>query len=559
MTDGAQITRINGAPGCGKTTRLLDEVAKHREGGLDAYDMFYLTFSKTSQQDVAERLVEVFPDEDEGDVGKRAKTVHGAACTAALIQGVIRDPGKQIIQPGTDAEVYRRFCASRGVSFSADETNPLALARDGSGVTNSGNQLFGVNDWLKAKRKDYSAHPQAPTQSPADCRQTTKLLRAWDAFKRDGDRNGRGKRLFEHADYVDEVIDQRITPPGTVLFIDEFQDLSPQEYLLYKTWRDSGLIDEMYIAGDPNQSVYSFRAGTPLYFEETDTDADITLKETYRCPAEIADVAHGVLDTHPDTDPQGFHAAPSADGGTADQRRIEYPEQLADQVRADVEIHASNADGNTVFLLARTNRQVGRIGNALESAGIPFELLGKADAVQPWSAPLPALYHAMKAHNEHGRDLRYAPGVVSGAMVDNHPQVDTTDDLADLAGRATAAVIDELNLYYSERERLRNAVEAPEYGEGTAYTPDVDAVKIGTIHKAKGLESPCVYLFDSYTPQLREQYHSGNGAEEHRVFYVGVTRASETLRVVGGLEGLPDERFPPFRDGLPAGREVVAE
>lgn len=188
-------------------------------------------------------------------------------------------------------------------------------------------------DWLKAKRKDYTDHPQAPAQSPADCRRTTKLLRAWDAFKADGDRNGREKQVFEHADYVDAVIDENLTPPADVLFIDEFQDLSPQEYLLYKTWRDSGEIDEIYIAGDPNQSVYSFRAGTPLYFEETDSDADVMLKETHRCPDDIATVAVGVLDAHPETDPQGFHAAPSSDGGIAEQRRIEYPEQLASSRR----------------------------------------------------------------------------------------------------------------------------------------------------------------------------------------------------------------------------------
>lgn len=84
---GATVTRINGAPGCGKTTQLLDEVENHRDAGMKLGDMFYLTFSKTSQQEVSDRLLDVYPEENRDDVRKSAKTVHGAACTSALMGG----------------------------------------------------------------------------------------------------------------------------------------------------------------------------------------------------------------------------------------------------------------------------------------------------------------------------------------------------------------------------------------------------------------------------------------------------------------------------------------
>jgi len=47
-----------------------------------------------------------------------------------------------------------------------------------------------------------------------------------------------------------------------------------------------------------------------------------------------------------------------------------------------------------------------------------------------------------------------------------------------------------------------------------------------------------------------ERYQNGEmRAEEHRIYYVGATRAAESLHVVNGFFGGP--RVPIFTDGLP--------
>lgn len=549
--DSATVVRINGAPGCGKTTTLLEKVEEHRANGTDVSDIYYLTFTRSGRDEVKNRLIETFPDEDEEDVKRRAKTVHGAACSAALQGGVIDDPGEQIIQPGSDDDVYQRFCNRHGLSFSSKERTPLKTAKEGREVNHSGNKLLGIYNWLKYTRKPYKQLTQAPNQRPADYQTTLRLLNAWDAFKRDGDANGRDCRLFEHADYVDEAIDQLLVPDADIFFIDEFQDFSPQEYLLFRTWRDSGLVDRMYIAGDENQSIYSFRAGTPLYFQETDVDETENRTLSYRCPAEIVAVARGVLDGHPETNPNGFQAHDR--GGRAERRTVALDTDLADLVRQDIDAHEPNDEDNTVFLLARTNRMAGQIGNVLEEAGIQFSLLGKGGHYQPWSDPLPALYKAMRAIGK-GKNVMYSPEIVRARLVEYLPNSKrkAKDALAELAEEADPhAVIPQLDLYYNERERLRNAVEAGDY-------TDPGAVKVGTIHSAKGLEAPAVHLFDSYTSRLRNSYHSGeNAAEEHRLYYVGATRASETLRVIN-FDELGDHVFPGFRHGLPEAKEAIA-
>src|SRR5699024_8421063 len=93
------------------------------------------------------------------------------------------------------------------------------------------------------------------------------ILRSWDAYKRNAE-----PRRFEHHDYVDACLKRDYAPEVRLLCIDEFQDLSPVEYALYKLWRDSGEIDWIYVAGDVNQSIYSFRCATPFYLSATDVD-----------------------------------------------------------------------------------------------------------------------------------------------------------------------------------------------------------------------------------------------------------------------------------------------
>lgn len=63
---------------------------------------------------------------------------------------------------------------------------------------------------------------------------------------------------------------------------------------------------------------------------------------------------------------------------------------------------------------------------------------------------------------------------------------------------------------------------------------DQDAVKLMTIHAAKGLEFPCVFsvgLEENLFPSAMSMYDRADLEEERRLFYVSVTRAKEKLWV----------------------------
>lgn len=86
-----------------------------------------------------------------------------------------------------------------------------------------------------------------------------------------------------------------------------------------------------------------------------------------------------------------------------------------------------------------------------------------------------------------------------------------------------------------------------------AIEPDDSAVRLTTIHQAKGLEFPVVFLIsaaDGYLP-LRRAIEEGDVEEERRLFYVAVTRAMDELYITyplletnrGALNRLPPSRF----------------
>ena len=536
----AEVIRIAGCPGGGKTTWLMNKVREHAREGMEPYDMYYLTFTNSGRSEVADRLVTTFDGGDEDEISDRAKTFHGLACSVCCKAGIIENTREQIALPGS--EVHEEFCARYGLAYEADEDDPLIAKREGTETTNAGNQLFGLAEWLRYTQNPPEACAQSPEniQLPAPYPRTVELLKAWERFKREEYELPQ----YEHADYVNEAIECGLAPNVDVLFIDEFQDLCPQEYLLYLTWQQSGEIETIYIAGDANQSIFGFRAGTPRYFTGTTADSTIGRMKSYRCPSAIVNVARGILEAHPNTDPNGFTAAKQE--GTAERVRLSYGPDLVESVRGDIDAHDENEDGNTIFVLTRTNKQARSVASTFDAEGVPYAFLGREDEDQPWGDDLSLAYRALEVV-ANGQKLQYKPEEIRWALEDNLTEAAAEKSINEINDMSVPALLREMDLHYHERKRLEGALKAG------AWTQPAK-VKVGTMHAAKGLEAPCVYLFDSMTHSLYQKYvESETAAEEHRLYYVGATRASETLRVVTDHEGMGTEVFPPFADGLPGG------
>lgn len=547
----ADVMMIDGAPGAGKTYQLRKQLSEHAAGDVGPEGFYWLNFTNSGRRDVQPEIRDVFPDAD--DVEDRAKTFHGLALSLALRNGDVDDVQDQIIQPGANNEgdPYKTFADREGLSYNPDAADPTTLLKRQKQTKHTGNVLFAINEYLQQTCKPPEKWTAAPINPPTPGDTVVRLLESWDRFKR----KHYDRRRFEHSDYIQMVYDRGYTPDVSLLLIDEFQDLAPAEYRLYKLWRDRGPVGKLYVAGDPNQAIYSFRGATPHYFQNTDVDDITTLKSSRRCPVEIAKAGNRILSSNPHTDPRGFDGEQL--GGTVEWARVRGLTDLRTGVFEAVETHADAKPAG--MLLVRFRHQLRQLMRDLNDAGIPYKLLGKRKSM--WRGELGQMLGFLN-NWKVGSDAYVVKHI--NTVLDHLPggenrkrdversfssgKVFTRDAVTPAFEGYTGpdSIIRDLQLDGWKRNALQAAVDAP------AYLSPGD-VRVGTIHSAKGLEAPVVYLFAESSDRHVDRYGADpdTAAEEHRVYYVGATRASERLQIVDNYFGAPTA--PPLAKSLAGG------
>jgi DNA helicase-2/ATP-dependent DNA helicase PcrA len=509
MTE-THICLVHGAPGCGKTHTLLDAVEDHAANDdVGMFDVYLANFTNNGREATADDLIErgvfdlsQYPDEiGEDDLRSRCRTLHSIALQCCP---EVENPQEQVITMDEEPTFYEEFCREHGLAFEAKKTNPLELIRSGRESTPRGNKLFALDQWLHAQYLPSADRLAKVTKAPVEIElansRIRELLQAWNEYKCE-----RMSRRFEHHDYVDICLENGYVPDVRFLGIDEFQDLSPVEYALFKLWRDSGQLDWIYIAGDVNQSIYSFRCASPFYLARTDVDERRYLTDSYRCPEAVSAVARGILEAEDSITRNIFRTAQRSHGhtpeGVARMRTATDDEGMAQAVREALDAHENPDDDEkaTVYLLTRTNYQLGVLSNALQRHGVPFDAIG--DKMDPWPEKVVDSLIALRALRRGtpapqgpvdtlldvamNSDLRKER--FEGADIDRQFRVDLESDAvyfpkrieAAFPGRSARTIVDVLDLTDYQQDMLRGALESD-------ASPYPERIQVGTIHELPG-------------------------------------------------------------------------
>jgi len=551
----ADLIRWTGGPGSGKTYQLLEMVRGEVEAGRTLDDMILMTFSRSQAADLVERLARsVFPDEDRKDILRRCATVDGIALRAGRAAGLISDSPDQIIVPtGKGAKksipIYREFMQAHKIPYTPnacapDDGDPVARAK-----LPAGNQILEINAYLSATMRpaedwQYAAAALSLPFNGAAW-DITDLLPAWQEFKA-------AKGVFEHADYVRLAVTDQVEPQAPIIFVDEYQDMSPLQDALVRQWIDQA--DRVYVAGDPDQSIYGFRGCRPDLFLSLPAEdrgahnGDRPVSR--RCAMRIMTEAERILG-------RPANVAPNSRPGRYGREVYTHnPGALPALIEDAVNAYA----GGPVFILSRFRRHVSKIAQTLAAMGIPCSGI-RADT-GPWGAapigkhknPLERetvnLWQLTRAARRYmaGGDIERIPYEEAEALIlATLPPARRQSALTDLKAKlrqpppirvgdvarwiplapGDRRILALLNLRPALVEQIQACISR-EDRRGTVIAPE--AVRVDTIHASKGLEAPAVLLHTGYLPGLIDGLADPERmAEERRVYFVGATRASHAL------------------------------
>jgi len=344
----------------------------------------------------------------------------------------------------------------------------------------------------------------------------------------------------------DQAARERVRRRFTQILVDEFQDTNRLQYALLQLVRGH---ENIYVIGDPLQSIYGFRGASGDIFakfrEDFPQHQAVTLATNYRSAPEIVGVSNALfkeaeyLEAH--TAHSGMVRAVRVLNEHSEAHWVVNEIQQAigggDLLRAvsDDQRHTHRRLSDFAVLY-RSRRAAQTIQKVLGESGLPFQVVGEGSPYdQPPVQAVIALLRA--AMNGQLPELEGFPAAQQRLLRD------MITDARDAMPHALAAKLlaglgfeptPELQQLVNTLSRFQDLAAAVGYFDDIAeqafYDPNADAITLLTIHASKGLEFPVVFLIGAEQGIL--PHDRADIDEEKRLFYVAVTRAKERLDIV---------------------------
>ncbi|MFY9263752.1 MAG: ATP-dependent DNA helicase UvrD2 [Arcanobacterium sp.] len=317
--------------------------------------------------------------------------------------------------------------------------------------------------------------------------------------------------------------------------VDEYQDVSPMQHRLLQLWM--GDRRDLCVVGDVSQTIYSFAGARSDYLAQFTAEFPrakvVQLNRNYRSTPQIVDLANKVISDnrqegavylrsmHKSGRPVSF----AAYGDDADEAA-----QIAGKI---LSLQDEGIPLSQIAVLYRTNAQSAAFETALNNAGISYALRGSERFFQRREVKEAMITFGAVAKLPQHEDL---PDTIRAALVSlgwrpEPPQErgavrECWDSLATLLELAE-------EMWNKRRATIEDYVAELKERMDVQYAPTTEAVTLSSLHAAKGLEWPVVFLA-GMSEGLMPISHAKDKdtiAEERRLLYVGITRAQEELHV----------------------------
>lgn len=496
------ITKIYGAPGTGKTTRMLDLLKQEIESGTPLQNIAFVTHTVAARLEAKERVQQIIPITSEKDQLRYFRTIHGICY---MENNLSRE---NVMQP----KDYLDFGSQIGIPFSVNftEENDMDGFPIGFNVS-GGNEILSVRQYAAAQGVNVSdIKDRWPNWiSPKIMRNVIVGFKEW-------------KELNSKFDFVDLLhLYDHFGEPLDIesMFIDEAQDLSILQWKIVRKMMKKA--KRVYIAGDDDQSIYAFIGADRYGFLDCECNNIEILPKTWRLKDNIWYFAQNII----------YHV---------NKRQIKNIETRGEG--GDIQYFNSNPlylpinPKETTMVIARHHKQLNAFSKSLELRGIPFKGKGREIHGTEQARAVHAYFRA-----RDGEPLLLRDAALILKFIGDHkgylkllkegrenPELMISKDQLEINWEVNwVRYLARSNAEISKNELIRNILN----GIGLPGIVNEPQISLTTYHGSKGRQADHVILMtDCY--RRAYEYAMRHPDDERRVSYVGVTRAREKLTII---------------------------
>lgn len=484
-------TLVLGGPGCGKTTELLRIIDSFLAKGVKPQRIGYVTFTRKAAYEGLERAQEKF-DLSEDDL-PYFRTLHSLAFKQLGLQ-----PESVI-----DDALMKQFASYAGLVLSdgAEKADDVGL---GFALRTDDDRALAAIALARLTEKPLSHVCEDLTVS---FRHANSIARTYAEFKEE-------RAVVDFTDMLEEyALENAPTPDLDVLIVDEAQDLCRIQWRIVE--RLAARADHVFIAGDDDQAIYEWAGADVEYFLSIKGKQRV-LPISYRLNQNVFDVCQSIVHRINHRFPKKWK--PSKPGG------------LVERV---VGIEDVNLTDGSWYLLARNAFLLRRAKGFLRQQGFPY-IDGHQSSVNNDEVRAVLYWEKLRRGDAiPGPEVtkvyqRLRPGMVRRGFKKTHfdgGEYTLPELMADYGLEAVGDWMHVLSLTPRQLDYIR---EIKRRGESLVKKP---RITLSTVHGVKGGEADHVLLMTDVSGATYDHFLRTPDAEA-RVFYVGASRARESLHIV---------------------------
>ena len=513
--------RVVGPPGCGKTTWLGKQVelALNDEQGI-----MIVSLTKSAAAEISGRDLPISHD----DLG----TLH-SICYRSLQSPTIAESKENLADWNEKHPDMALSTMSKNSNVDLDNLETVYGSTDTD-------HLMAQYQMARARMNNIMS-PRARW-----------FAQKWEEWKQE-------KYLLDFTDLIETCLKDVPAAPMNpdIIFVDEAQDMDMLEMALIRKW---GLAaGKLVVVGDPDQAIFTWRGADPRAFSGTILPKDHrwTLGQSHRLSKMVHQQAVSWINQADERDEVVYN--PRDEKGEV--RRIRSDWNSPQDTISDMEKYL--VQGKRIMLLTSCSYMLQPLIDEMRRLGIPFHNPYRTmnGAWNPLakrkndSSAADRIVHFLTMHHEASwtpeqlnnwlknvktKDILTPRGKdwVKGMNKFSREPIDY-DDLEIILTQDTLEAGMTGDLEWYEARLKANKVKGSEFPLQIlrATENDIDSlrdepkIQVGTVHSVKGGEAEVVYLFPDISVAGAREWNgtASQRAYMYRLFYVGMTRAKETL------------------------------